>query len=103
MVDRQCAEFSGHFGAAEIGELFGMQFDRQAEAAGLFEDPPDLRRRKGDALAKSVNRVDQTFAKGDLKCGNAHIINIGVRPVRIVCRNGVCAEKTGANANIALF
>lgn len=64
MVGRQRAVPRGERRAAEIGELFGMELDRQAECVGGVEDLADLGGREGDALAEAVDRVDEPLRRG---------------------------------------
>ena len=50
-------------GAALVGQLLGVQLDRQAERARGVEHALGLRRREADALAERVDRIDQAFAR----------------------------------------
>ena len=47
--------------AVEVGELVGMQFYAQAERAGCGEEAGDLVGAEGDALAETVDGVDQAL------------------------------------------
>ena len=54
-----------------------MEFYRQAKRSCLVEDRAKLVRRKGDALAEGIDRIDQTFAVGNLQAGDRHFFDIG--------------------------
>jgi hypothetical protein len=46
-------------GAALVAELFGMQFDGQAQGCGGVEHAAGLGRAEADVLAEGVHGVDQ--------------------------------------------
>ena len=63
MIDRQRAEFGGQRGAPRIGQLVGVQLDRQSMRARRLEYAPRLRGREGNALAERIDGVGQTLAR----------------------------------------
>jgi hypothetical protein len=58
-------------GAAQVGQLFGMQLDRQARRAPRRRAGDLVIGRKGDALAEGVDGIDQTFGMGGAQRGDA--------------------------------
>ena len=62
MIRRQRAMFGGEARAVQIGELIGMQFDRQAMRLGRREYACGLLRRKRDALADAVDAFCEGIA-----------------------------------------
>ena len=101
MVGRQRAEARGERRAAEVGELVGMQLDRQAERLRRVEDARDLLGREGDALAEAVDGVGQPFG-GD---GRQHLVDdqvdIGVLVALGFRRQRMRAEEGGARPSPA--
>ena len=78
VIGREGATGGGKFGAAEIGQLFGMQLNRQAEFRRLGEDPGNLLDRKGNALAKAIDRIDEAFGVGLFEAGQDDFGDVGV-------------------------
>ena len=75
-----------------------MQLDRQAQVACRFKQAGGLRSAKGDALAKRVYRVHQTF--GVQRGQHAeHLVHIGVALAGKFGRQGVGAQKSGAHGH----
>jgi hypothetical protein len=61
----------------------------------MVEDPRDLVRAEGDALAEAVDRVDQPFGMGCVHAGDHHLAEIAVAIVPILRRQGVGGEPAG--------
>jgi hypothetical protein len=95
MIGRQGAIACRQLGAAEIGQLLGMQLDRNAERPGAVEDAGNLFRRKGDALAETVDRIDQPFGMRGFKTGDADLVDIGVGAALVFRWHGMGAEIAG--------
>ncbi|MNT57008.1 N-formimino-L-glutamate deiminase [compost metagenome] len=90
MVGRKRAVPRSQGRAMQVGQLVGMQLDRQGERPGRVEDDPHLVGRKGDALTKAVHGVDQSL--GSLQPGQHDVMDeIGIAPL-VVCRRRMGAE-----------
>lgn len=63
MVGGQGAEARGKGGATEIGELVGVELDRQAELSGRVEHPRHLIGREGDALAEGIDGIREPLVR----------------------------------------
>ena len=63
MIGGERAVARGERGAAEIGELLGVQFYGQAMRTGGIEDAGDLGGREGDALAEPIDGVGKLLAR----------------------------------------
>lgn len=87
--------------AAEIGQLLGMEFYRQAERLCLREQPLDLLRRKGDALAEPVDGVDQPLPVRRLQPRQDHLVEIGLGASAIFRRHRMGGEIAGDDADWA--
>ncbi len=57
MIGRQRMEARGERGAVLVGQLLGMEADRQAVRGRGLEQALGLRRGEGDALAESIDDV----------------------------------------------
>ena len=90
-------------GAAKIRELLGVQFDRQTERLGRLENTFDLIDPKGNARAKSIDRVGKVQAGGRFQRRDTHRVDVSVRIVPVFRRNGMGAEKAGSDIDAARF
>jgi hypothetical protein len=81
--------------AAEIGQLLGVQLDRQAERPGRSNTRAIWSGCEGDALAEAVDRIDQPFGMGGVERGQADLVDIGVGRPLVFRRHGMGAEETG--------
>jgi hypothetical protein len=63
MIGRQRADSGRERGAVLVGELLGMELDRQREARGGGEDALGLGGGEADALAERVDRIGQPRAR----------------------------------------
>ena len=64
MIGRKGVIGCRKLGTAKVGKLLGMQFDRKAILFCSLENPIDLLDGKGDAFAKTVNRIRQSVRMG---------------------------------------
>ena len=97
VVGGQCFVSGRKFRAAEIGQLFRMQLDRQAESPGDLKTRSISFRRKRDALAEAVDCVHQPFIMGLPQARHAHLVDIGVRSILELRRHGVRAQEARAD------
>ncbi len=102
MVRRQRAIACRQFRAAQIGQLFGVQFHRQAKVAGHVKHAADLGGLKGDAFAEPVHRIHQPFGVGGAQSGDADLVNIVIVTTGIFGGRGVGAKEGGLDADGAL-
>ena len=80
--------------AAEVGQLVGMQLDRQPVPGRGGEDPRCLRRRKANPLAERIHRVGQPLGRDRRQHRLADQADILVAVLHFR-RHGVRAEETG--------
>lgn len=73
MVGRKRQIGGREAGPAEVGELLGMELDRETQLLGAVEDAAHLFDRKRDALAEAVDGIDQTFGMRLLEAGQHDI------------------------------
>ena len=79
--------------SADVGQLFGMELHRQAKRPGGIEHPRHLRGVKGDALAEPVDRIDQPLGMGRMQRGDADLVDVSIRPTRVVGGHRMGAEE----------
>ncbi len=95
MVGRQRAECGGQRRAVQVGQLLGVQLDRQALRARRLEHAARLGGREADAFAEGVDRVGQALG-GD---GGDHLaadqVDVAVRVAGELGRQGVRAQEGG--------
>ena len=82
--------------AAAVAELFGMELDRQAEAARGLEHTLGLGRAEGDALAERVHGIDQALLVQQRQHAQ-HFLDVLVRPPAEFRRQGMGAQEGGAH------
>ena len=99
MIGRHRAIPRSQRSAAQVGKLLGMQLNRQAKAAGGLKYAFDLCRRKGDAFAEPVHRIDQPFGMGRVQRGNANLIDIGVGTTHILHGDSMRRQKACPHQN----
>ena len=95
MIGRQGAELCSHCRAAKIRQLFGMQLNRQAQSLRGLKQALHLGRRKRNAFAKRIHRVDQAFRIRCVQRRDCHLVNIGIRAVAIFGRNRMGGQMRG--------
>ncbi len=96
MVGRQSAETCGQFRGAEIGELLGMQLDRQPRASSRLEDAPGLFARKADPLAEGIHRIGKAEPGGFGDDRFADQVDIDIGPAFELRRQGMGGEQCRA-------
>ena len=84
-------------GAAEIGELLGMDLDRQPLRLRRREDPRGLLGREGDALAEDVDRIGQALRGDRVEHRPGDEIDIVARAALELRRHRMGAEEGGAH------
>ncbi len=92
MIGRQGVVAGGEGRAAEIGQLFGVEFDREAKLPCGGKQAVHLSRGEGDAFAKGIDGVDQPFGMGGVQGGDCHIVKIGIGATCVFGRDGVGGE-----------
>ena len=72
----------GERGALLVGELLGVQLDRELEFGRLGENALDLRRREADVVAVGVHGIGEPLGRGGRQDLVAYTFNIVIRPGR---------------------
>ena len=103
MIGRQRIEPRGHFGAAAIAELLGVELDAQAMLGRGVEQPFGLRHRKGDAFAEGVDAGGEAGARDGGDHLVDHHVDIFVALVGIGRRQRVEREQGGDDAHRLLL
>ena len=65
---------------------------------GRLKQPRNLRRRKGDAFAKGVDRVDQASRMGGVQRGDRDLVDIGIAAPLVFGWDGMGGKMCGQNA-----
>ncbi|MNT76999.1 N-formimino-L-glutamate deiminase [compost metagenome] len=66
----------GKLRTAEVGKLFGMQLDGKTVLFCRLENPGHFLNGKGDAFAKTVNRIRQSLRIGFFQPRQNHVHNV---------------------------
>ena len=101
MIGGQRVEAGGEGCAAEVGELLGVEFYRQAKALRDCEHTFDLGGREGDAFAEAVHGIDQALGMGGVQGGDGDFVDIGVGAVFVFGRDGVGGKVAGFDGDLA--
>ena len=102
MVGRQRAVARGKGGAAKIGQLVGVELDRQTLGLGGIENARHLRGRKRDTLAEAVDGIGQALRSDRIHHRACDEVDIGVLVTIGFARQRMSAEEGGANGHRAL-
>ena len=78
VIDGEGLEARRHFRSAQIGELFGMQFHRQFEGSCGLEYGSGFFHGKGNAFAKAINGIGQSFRGNSWKRLIANNFQVGL-------------------------
>ena len=81
----------GEFGTVEVGELFGVELDRQAVPRGGDEHAFDLRRRKPDALRERIDRIGEAYRGDGGQHDIADVFDIAIGIAGELRRHAMCA------------
>ncbi len=93
MIGGERAELRRQSSAGKIGELVGMELDRQAAGARRREDPAGLLGREGDLLAEGIHRIGKPGDGGQHLLH--HAVDIGPAAALELRRQGMGAEEAG--------
>jgi hypothetical protein len=102
VVRRQGGELRGQGRPMQVGQLLGVQLDRQAVGPGGLEHPAGLGGRKTDALAEGVDGVGQAFGGDGRDHPVANEVDIAVRIAGEFRRQGVGAQEGGGDRHVPL-
>ena len=103
MIRRQRPEFRRQGGAAEVGELLGVELDRQTGGSGGLEHSPDLGGRETDTLAEGVDAVRQAARRDLADQAPADGVDVAVGIAGEFRRGGVGGQKGGDDADRSLL
>ena len=84
----------GKLYAAAVTQLFGMQFNGQAQAVCSLENPFGLRHAKANPFAKCINRIHQPFSMQQRQHAH-HFIDIVIGAASKLRRHGMRAQERG--------
>ena len=99
MVGGKCARAGRKGGAAGMGELFGMELDREVQRLCRGEDLRDLIGGEGDGFAEGVDLVDQPLGGEAVQGGQADLVEIGLGAALVIGRDGMGAKEGGDDAH----
>ena len=99
MVDRECAMACRQLRGAQVGQLLGMNLDRQAEPGGGVEYAFGLRDREADVFAEDVDRIDQALCMQCRQHLLAYQRDVVVGAAVVFRRQRVRAEKSRDHAD----
>jgi hypothetical protein len=102
MIGGQAAVARGQRCAVRVGQLLGVQLDRDAARSGGRKHALGLRGREADALAKGVDGIYQAGVREPRQHQLAHFADV---VVRAACKLGwdcVCAEECRLHLDLAL-
>ena len=85
--------------AAGMGELFGMELDREVQRFCCGKDLGDLIGGEGDGFAEGVDVVDKPLGGEAAQSGQADLVEIGLGAALVIGRDGVGAEEGGDDAD----
>ena len=95
MIGRQPVIARHQSGTGLVGQLLGMQLDRQPQALGGAEHALGLGWRKANFFAKCIDRIDQSLRRQRRQHLLADRIDIGVGLACIFRRQRMRAEESG--------
>ena len=95
VIGRQCAVLGGERGAVHVGELIGVQLDRQAVLAGGDESARHQRRGEGHLFAIRIEGVGKFTCRHGGNQFRAQPIHIAARVAGVLGRHGMRAEVRG--------
>ena len=78
MVRRQGTMAGGEGGALLVGQLLGMQLDRQPQRPRLGKERRKVLGRKGDGFAEGIDRIDQPLGMGGAQRGQGDLCDVSL-------------------------
>ncbi len=102
MIGRKRAEFGRQRGAVQVGQLIGMQPDRQPQRACGSEQSAGFRGAEADALAEGIHGIEQALRMQPRQPVRAHRIDIGGALLGEFGRHGVQRQQRTAHFDTKL-